>query len=86
MSIAEYIKSYCNDFGCKYLDNYSGRYMYGKKCIGIITDRNMLEVMLELADYLHECGIEKASEELEQVRWDNMGLDMVIYFPRISAI
>lgn len=84
MNIAKYIKSYCNDFGCEYLDDYSGRYMFGKKCIGIVTDRNMLEFMIELSDYLHECGVEKVSEELEQVRWDNMGLEMVIYFPRLS--
>ena len=86
MGIAELIKSYCDDFGCDFRENYSGRNMFGKRCVGIVTDKNVMEVLLELADYLHECGVEKVSEELLPVRYDNMGQDMVIYFPSVSSI
>lgn len=52
----------------------------------VIYTTNAIEVLLELADYLHECGIEKVSEELLPVRYDNMGQDLIVYFPSVSSI
>lgn len=85
MELAKLIRSFCNDCGCKCYENYSGRGMFGKQCVGIVTDRNMAEVMLELSDYLHECGIDNVKEELGRACYDNLGRDMVIYFPNVSC-
>lgn len=85
MSIAKLIRSFCDDCGCNYYEKYSGRGMFGRYCAGIVTDRGMIEVILELADYLHKCGVDNVKEELGRVCYDNLGLDMVVYFPSISS-
>lgn len=85
MELAELIRSFCNDCGCKCYENYSGRGMFGKTCIGIVTDANMFEVILGLSDYLHECGVDNVREELGRVCHDNLGLDMVVYFPSVTC-
>ena len=36
MSIAQEIKQYCEEREIKFVGDYSGRFMYGKKCIGYI--------------------------------------------------
>lgn len=39
----------------KFIDNYSGRFMYGETCVGIICD-NPRKEMLELGLFLHAYG------------------------------
>jgi hypothetical protein len=85
MRTAGLIESFCDDYGYEYRDNYSGRGMFGKECAGIVTDENVLQVVLALSDYMHECGIDCVKDELGRVCYDNMGLDVVIYFPSISS-
>lgn len=53
---------------------YSGRFMYGDKCVGVNVDRydyqEIIKVLKKKNVYFHS---------------DNMGLDMVIYFKDIPA-
>ena len=75
--------------------SYSGRAMYGKKCLGFETSRNQspiratAEIMVELGD---RCRYKEGSQDLElsdfaeffsDVKEDSMGLGMIIYFPEI---
>jgi hypothetical protein len=51
--------------------DYSGRGMYGAKCFGVIVDRYSYN---DLMEKFEEMGVGGSS--------DNMGLDMIIYWPR----
>ena len=64
--------------------DYSGRGMYGKECIGFVTDQPMM-----LAMALTAILIDLRSQDIEgvpewsdlTVRTDNMGMSSIIYFP-----
>jgi hypothetical protein len=69
--------------------NYSGRYMYGRNCFGLVVDSlsQAVRVLLELAFDSADCGTSDSLdrdviEELGQsMATDNMGLSMIVYFP-----
>lgn len=74
---AEIIKDFCDEY-CdeyKYYADYSGRSMYGRCCVGIVCC-NPLETLLSLCDYICSLGYPRA---------DNMGKDMILYFPKIKT-
>ena len=53
---------------------YSGRYMYGRECMGIVHD-DVNETI--------EAG---ARHGLRAARADNMGLSFIIYWPNVPAM
>jgi hypothetical protein len=55
-------------------EEYSGRGMYGKKCVGITTNKPM-EVIETAAQY----GITGAVT-------DSMGMDTIVYWPKIQYV
>lgn len=71
--------------------DYSGRRMFGDRCVGVVVERGTSEFRLaaELAIELislHEDG--EAQDVLEElarleVRGDSMGHDSIIYFPEV---
>lgn len=87
--LAEYIRGFCalpeSEFYEAY-ENYSGRYMFGRKTIGIIVKegRNYFEMLMRLTRYLDEKGFDDALLELEGVAIDELGLDVIVYFPAIQ--
>lgn len=67
--------------------SYSGRFMYGKECLGIVTD-DVAKAFLLLGSGLAYGG-GKSSNLLEElsstwVRQDNLADDTVVYFPDIA--
>ena len=67
--------------------SYSGRFMYGKECLAIVTD-NVAKAFLMLGSGLAYGG-GRSSDLLEQlsehwVRTDSMAFDTVVYFPDIA--
>lgn len=60
-------------YECRFVDNYSGRGMYGKTCVGFITDD-----VFEVECRVKERGIKAKAYE------DNMGLSYIVYYPSIS--
>lgn len=64
--------------------DYSGRFMFGKTCFGIVGNTGTLGVFMahvavlipELRDY----------DFITNLRWDEMGLDMIYYWPDIQII
>ena len=68
----EAIERLAEEVGGTVTYDYSGRFMFGKRCVGIITG------------YIDEL-IEKAQDEgLDSYSTDNMGLDHIVYWPNIT--
>ena len=64
--------------------DYSGRAMFGAQCFGIAGD--LAEIQAALLDFAlsnPEMG-EAVREAVKGQRFDNMGLDMIMYFPGVK--
>lgn len=73
--------------------SYSGRAMYGLKCLSFNLDRdeNVYDAFLELAEALNsyvqnnpDIEFEDAIQEFKGAKTDSMGLGEVVYFPNIE--
>jgi hypothetical protein len=74
--------------------SYSGRGMYGEKCLGVVV-KNPNQFLFELGVRVGEF---KASQRLDmkeldcdipkrlRIETDNMGMDMIVYFPKIQYV
>lgn len=54
MELAELIRSFCNDCGCKCYENYSGRSMFGKTCIGIIIKNQKVSAIPSILNFIDD--------------------------------
>lgn len=64
---------------------YSGRFMYGKHCLGITTDDIAKCFMLLASEFGRDSKRSELITELcEYVRYDNMGRGDVVYFPEVT--
>lgn len=85
--------------GLRVSDNYSGRFMFGETCFGVVVD-NIATAVYDVSEVLREIIIaerrddpdlaKEAADMLEdgkltECRTDNMGLDYIIYFPDITV-
>ena len=84
--IIEVMEDYCQEREFDFRDDYSGRGMFGRKCVGIVIDSgtNILEMIMELTEMLIDNDIEYVSEKIGAIRQDNMGMGTIIYFPRLE--
>lgn len=87
-NIKELIKNFCNEEDYDYRDDYSGRGMYGTKCIGIIC-YDPLSTLAELFAYIIDsddeiCGAD-ILDALGEPETDNMGMKMILYFPGLET-
>jgi hypothetical protein len=77
------LRDLADNYELKFQDDYSGRGMYGKECIGVVgTWSDMYQFLLALGedeDIRDLFALEGAP------RSDNMGLDTVWYWPGLSA-
>lgn len=75
----------CTD-GCSFFSDYSGRFMYGARCVGVVcSEVSYTDILVLLCDYLRDNDVESASEALGSVCVDNLGLDMIVYFPGLAT-
>jgi hypothetical protein len=70
---------------------YSGRYMYGQTCFGLITD-DPLSTVIQFTRALLEADVRDASALTEvldalahDVRQDQMGTQAIVYWPHIQV-
>lgn len=96
-TISDYVECNLND---PIRSNYSGRGMYGKKCVAIVVDDQMeakvairritsslLTQILDLVADNDECDLypEEMIDLILDFQTDNMGLDTVLYWPQLQA-
>lgn len=79
VNIGEEIEYYCHSNDIKFMGDYSGRAMYGRQYVGLICKpEDKYNIISGLTSYLKGMDIELSSEEFRE---DNMGFDIIIYFP-----
>lgn len=57
------------------IQSYSGRGMYGRVCLGVV---------LSSIDEVFRLGQELYELEFPKLRSDNMGMDMIVYWPDLE--
>ena len=86
--IAKCIRNFCEENSEKYTiyEGYSGRGMFGCKCLGIIVKNgnSYMEMIVSLTQYLIEDN-DDACVALKGVSIDSLGLDTIVYFPRLLS-
>ena len=83
--VIEIMEDFCKEYDFDFRDDYSGRGMYGRKCVGFVVgaDVDLLLTLVELTEMLIDNGIEYVSSKLEVIRYDSMGTGTIIYFPKL---
>lgn len=87
--VCNYIRSFCNENNEKYevYEKYSGRFMFGKCCLGIVVKHGFshMQMLIELTEYLSDKELDGDMLEFsEGISIDELGLDMIVYFPRLE--
>ena len=61
--------------------------MFGEKCLGIVVRQgnSYMEMLMKLTQYLDDNSIEDAGLQMEGVSVDELGLDSIVYFPKIQS-
>lgn len=108
-SIQKMLKAACEDSGSiDFYNGYSGRAMYGKKCVGLTGSYRDIQRLIgevqrqitqELFDTAIDCAdgeknaahdlndtVQEMLEKLADQSYDSMGLDMIVYFPKIEEM
>ncbi len=85
--LASFIREFCAQSEDKYkvYEGYSGRNMFGRKTIGIVVKQgnSYLDMLIRLTRYLEQKEFDDPLLELEGVAIDELGLDVIVYFPAI---
>lgn len=89
---AEHVKEWAESNDFRFMDNYSGRGMYGKKCLAVVVPS-----FDKIADLYFQFGWQCAEAAADGApgaqdpqtprgfQYDNMGHDWVIYWPRMTS-
>ena len=83
--IIEIVEDFCKEYELSFRDDYSGRGMYGRKCVGFVLDAgcDVLLTLVELTEMLIDNGIDYVSNKLGAICQDSMGTGIIIYFPKL---
>ena len=83
MSVKERIKRFAEEYGYSFRDDYSGRFMFGRRCIGVSGKGDL---KMDLFEFLVNDGlsVSRARQIINSASTDDMGLGMIIYFPSIQ--
>jgi hypothetical protein len=83
------LNDFCMEHDYRFYLNYSGRCMYGKKCIGFVVSQNFLvKLGFNLAIYLQENEEDELMDyfkDYADARTDSMCMDIIVYFPSIGT-
>ena len=86
--IAERVQDYGNDHGLTVFDDYSGRSMCGRSCIGLAvsdSDSAVAGILRYLEAEDEDVREEAQSLLTETMRRDSYGRELVIYWPALTA-
>ena len=72
------------------LNSYSGRGMYGKRCVAIETDGSEANIIVALVRGVRDVSRDEADlnsllEHIEDMQVDSMGRGIVVYWPNVEA-
>lgn len=89
-SVADAIRAFCEENSNAYsiYEGYSGRNMFGRKCLGAVIREgySYMDFLVNLTQYLDTYGIDDVDLELEGVCVDELGMDTIVYFPKIDEM
>lgn len=88
MRVSNLIKKFCEENSDRYYvyENYSGRFMFAKTCLGIVVKNGFshMEMLIKLTEYMNDADLSGVELEFsEGVSVDELGLDMIVYFPNV---
>lgn len=86
ITLSEAIQRFCEENGYSFREDYSGRGMFGKTCVGIAVDsqesyRIIAELVQELIVYY---DFDDTVHALGNICSDSLGLGTIIYFPKVT--
>lgn len=88
MKVSDLIRKFCEENSDKYevYEGYSGRFMFGRTCLGVIVKMGYSEIefIIKLTDYLNNYLDVIDLEFAEGISMDNLGLDTIVYFPKLK--
>jgi hypothetical protein len=67
--------------------DYSGRGMYGKRCIAVQTSKKLHVFLLDVIESVNDASPDDLPELFDVLRGmvsDNLGHDTIVYFPRVA--
>ena len=88
MTVEEAIKNFVNENNQYELyENYSGRCMFGRTCLGVIVQQNdsFMDFIIKLTKYLDDNDVDDVDFKLEGATYDSIGLDTLVNFPNIGG-
>lgn len=92
MKAEDYIRSFVNENDAKYsiYEGYSGKNMFGRKCLGVIIKQgnSCMEFMMDLTTYITQKSADDEDFDLgfsEGMCTDDFGKDSIVYFPTIQG-
>ena len=71
------LREFCAEYEYEFYKNYSGRGMFGKKCIGFACE-TFTNAILELQSF---CSDSEGIKQLPLSCIDRLGLGYIVYFP-----
>lgn len=82
------IEQFCDEYGLSFRSDYVGRGMMRRSCVGFVSG-NPLTDLASLVDYIHnmipEDVVDVTNDEFKNdIQMDSMGLDHIVYFPRVQ--
>ena len=83
LELAKEIVNLMENFGeeAELYEDYSGKGMFGKTTAGVVVDNFnvLLTCIITNADSLVDCHGEPVFEDIQNVKHDNMGVQIIIY-------
>lgn len=95
--IAKLVKDACeqtedSDYEVRFRNDYSGRGMYGRRCIGIVgSEKGCKQVVAEVLKQAHsdpssDLEFDTVADTLLDYDRDSMGRDIIMYWPQVDSL
>lgn len=86
-NIKTFIEEFCEDHELDYREDYSGRGMFGSRCVGIVCS-NPLSTLAELFAFIVDSDNDISGSEIQDAlgvpEEDSMGMRSILYFPKLK--
>lgn len=89
--IKDAVEQYGDEDAVSFRNDYSGRGMYGRQCVGIVGDESTcMKIVGQVIKDAHAQGMDFEFDEavdtlLDSCR-DSMGRDIIVYWPEVAPL